>query len=135
MTDIDTAKWGFPVNDPDSAVGAGWFVEVDGIRVAELTDPRCQPDTPFWLSYVIVPSMEDSSLREQLFDLKFWHSGRATFRSRKFGVLAEGVLISGVPPCPETHRIIARGFHVHLDPGPGLFERFVGLFRGQNHDA
>jgi hypothetical protein len=34
MTDVDTAKWGVPVEDRDSAVGAGWFVE-----------PRCQKDS------------------------------------------------------------------------------------------
>src|SRR5947207_3155968 len=110
MTD-DEIKWGVPVNDPDSAIGAGWFVEVEGQCVAELTEPRCQVDTPHWLSYVIVPQSGDIKMREQLFDLEFWHSGRAKFRSRKFGVVADGVLISGIPPCPQTRRIIARGFH------------------------
>ncbi len=131
----DVAKWGIPVNDPDSAIGAGWFVEVDGCRVAELTQPRGQVDTPHWLSYVIVPLTDDPRLREQLLTLEFWHSGRAEFRSRRFGVLAAGVLVGGTPPCPDTHRIIARGFHVHLDPGRSLVERFVGLFKRRSHDA
>jgi hypothetical protein len=131
----DIVMWGFPVNDPDSAIGAGWFVEVDGQRVAELTEPRAQPDTPFWLSYVIVPTTDDIAQREELFSLDFWHSDRPAFRSRKFGVLAEGVLISGIPPCPETRRIIARGFHVRIDPGASLVDRVVGLFTKRDHDA
>lgn len=131
----DIVKWGIPVKDLDSAIGAGWFVEVDGKQVAELTEPRYQIDTPHWLSYVIVPKTDDSKTREQLFNLEFWHSGRAAFRSRKFGVLAKGVLISGVPPCPETHRIIARGFHVYIDPGPSLVERLVGLFTRRDHNG
>src|SRR5687767_7854250 len=75
----DVAKWGVPLTDVDSAFGAGWFVEVDGQQVAELTEPRCQIDTPHWLSYVIVPQTADLKMREQLFDLRFWHSGRAAF--------------------------------------------------------
>jgi hypothetical protein len=131
----DDILWGVPVNDPESAIGAGWFVEVDGRCVAELTEPRVEADKPHWLSYVIVPQTDDVKMREQLFDLQFWHSGRASFRSRKFGVLAEGMLISGIPPCPNTHRIIARGFHIRIDPGPSLIERFAGVFRKGDHGA
>ncbi len=131
----DVIKWGVPVNDPDSAIGGGWFVEIDGQRVAELTEPRCQVDTPHWLSFVVVPLTDDTTVREQLFTLEFWHSGKASFRSRKFGVLSSGVLVSGVPPCPNTHRIIARGFNVQLDPGPSLFERLLRLFKRGAHGA
>lgn len=124
----DVVKWGAPVTDVDSAIGAGWFVEVDGKCIAELTEPRCQIDTPHWLSYVIVPRTDNPELRAQLLDLSFWHSGRPAFRSRKFGVLATGVLISGVPPCPETRRLIARGFFVQIDQtspfrGRSIFKR------------
>jgi hypothetical protein len=135
-TPPDIIKWGVPVNDPDSAVGAGWFVEVDGQRVAELTEPRCQVDTPHWLSYVIVPLTDDPKMREQLYDLRFWHSERPAYRSRKFGALALGALVSGVPPCPETHRIIIlRGPYIHLDPGPSLVDRVVGLFKRGRDNA
>ena len=122
-------KWGIPVDDPDSAIGAGWLVELDGQRVAELTEPRCQVATPHWLSYVVVPLTDDPKISEHLFDLAFWQSDRPKFRSRKFGVLASGMLMSGVPPCPETHRIIIRGPCLDLDPGPGLIERFIHLFK------
>ena len=127
-----TAKWGYPLNDPDSALGAGWIVELDGQRIAELTEPRYAPNSPFWLSYVIVPLTDDPKARGLLFDLAFWQGDRPKLRSRKFGVLASGMLMSGIPPCPETNRIIVRGPYIHLDPGPGLVEKFVGLFKRRN---
>jgi hypothetical protein len=124
----DVIDWGVPVNDPESAIGGGWFVELDGRPIAELTEPRCQPDAPFWLSYVVVPLTEDPKERAQLFTLEFWHSGKAAFRSRKFGVLALGVFISGVAPCPRTHRIIGRGFRVELAPQPHPIAQWVRSF-------
>ena len=63
------------MKDADSAIGAGWFVEVDGHAIAELVEPRRQVDTPHWLSYVIVPLTCDSEIKEQLSTLEFWHSG------------------------------------------------------------
>jgi hypothetical protein len=125
----DVAKWGVPVNDPDSAIGAGWFVEVDGRRVAVLSDVRCQIETPHWLSYVITPLTEDAQEKAQLLALEFWRSDKPKYRSRKFGVLSSGALVSGIPPCPETQRIIMRGPYIDLDPGPSLVERAVALFR------
>src|SRR3989442_1601740 len=53
--------------------------------------------------------------------------------SRAFGVDASEVLVGGTPPCRETRRIIATGIHVHLDPGPSLVERFVGLSPSFNY--
>ncbi len=127
--DAASIRWGIPVVETDSAVGAGWFVELDGQRIAELTEPRCQVETPHWLSYVVVPLTDNPKIKEQLFELAFWQEDKLKFRSRKFGVLASGMLMSGCPPCPETHRIICRGLHIHVDAGPSLVERFVGLFR------
>ena len=135
-TDPETRKWGVIVDSPDSAIGGGWFVEVDDRRIAELTEPRCDMATPFWLSYVIVPLTEDPEERARLFTLDFWHSSKIAYRSKKFGVVSSVVLVGGTPPCPETHRIIMRGFHVELDPGPSLVERFIGLFKRRNrHDG
>ena len=48
-----------PIIDLDSAIGAGWFIEVDGRRVAELTEPMYESGSQFWYSYVIVPTQEE----------------------------------------------------------------------------
>jgi hypothetical protein len=136
-SDAETAKWGVPV-DPDGAAGGGWSVEVDGRPIALLSEARCQLETPHWLSYVITPLTEDAQERAQLLTLQFWHSDRPKYRSRRFGVIASGALVSGIPPCPHTHRLIMRGPYVQLDPGPSLVERVIALFKkrdpGKSHD-
>jgi hypothetical protein len=76
-----------PVDDPDSAVGGGWFIEVNGKRVAELTEPMYVMGSQFWHSYVIVPLTDNPLEREDLFTKTFWDRN-PVFRSRKFGVVA-----------------------------------------------
>ena|ERR1700677_3624174 len=116
-----------PVTDPDSAIGAGWFIEVDGRRVAELTEPMYESGSQFWFSYVIVPITDDPQEKAQLLSGEFWTSGKAIFRSRTFGVVAPDALPSMTPPSPDTHRISVRGLQLQLDPGPSLVEK-VGKF-------
>ena len=118
-----------PVDDPDSAIGAGWFVEVDGQRVAELVEPMYMSGGQFWVSYVIKPVTEDPHETARLFSGEFWTSGKAVFRSRKFGVVAPNVLPSMTPPTPDTHRIAMRGLHLQIEPGPGLVEKVAKFFK------
>lgn len=106
-----------PVDDPDSAVGAGWFVEIDGRRVAELTEPMYESGSQFWFSYVIVPKTNDPQENAALFSGEFWSSGKAVLRSRKFGFVASNALPSSTPPDPDTHRMLFRGLHLQLDRG------------------
>lgn len=118
-----------PINDPDSAIGAGWFIEIDGRRVAELTEPMYVSESQFWYSYVIVPATDDPQEKERLFSLDFWTSGKIAFRSRKFGAIAPHAFSSMTPPDPETRRIIVRGLHLKLDPGPSIIEIVARLFK------
>jgi hypothetical protein len=118
-----------PIADPDSAIGAGWFIEVDGRRVAELSEPMYVSGSRFWYSYVIVPITADLKEKERLFSGEFWTSGKAVFRSRKFGVVAPHALPSMTPPNQDTYRISVRGLQVELDPGPSLFEKMSKFFK------
>jgi hypothetical protein len=118
-----------PIDDPDSAVGAGWFVEIDGRRVAELTEPMYESGSQFWISYVIVPTTNDPEEKSALLSGEFWSSGKAVFRSRKFGVVAPNAFPSTAPPEPDTHRMQFRGLYVQLDRGPSLIEMLVKFFK------
>ena len=127
-----------PVTDKDSAVGAGWFIELDGKRLAELDEPMYESGSQFWCSYVIRPLVDDIAERALLFSKEFWDDGRAVFRSRKFGVIAPNALTAARTPDPDTHRISVRGLQLQRDPGPSLVERLFRLFkrlRKRGHDA
>jgi hypothetical protein len=118
-----------PVDDPDSAIGAGWFIEVDGRCVAELAEPMYVSGSQFWYSYVIVPLTTNSQEKDLLFSQDFWVSGKAVFRSRKFGVVAPNALPASAPPSLDTHRIMVRGLHIQIDFGPSLIEKAAGFFK------
>jgi hypothetical protein len=118
-----------PADDPDSAIGAGWFVEVDGRRVAELVEPTCVMSSQSWYSYVIVPATNDPQDREQLFSGKFWTSGKPVFRNRKFGVVASRALPSMTPPDPDTRRISIRGLYIRLNASSGVIDRVAQFFQ------
>ena len=127
-----------PVTDKDSAVGAGWFIELDGRRLAELDEPMYESGSQFWCSYVIRPLIDDAAERALLLSKEFWDGGKAVFRNRKFGVIAPNAFTANCAPNPDTHRILVRGLQLQLDPGPSLVERFFGLFkrlRKRGHDA
>jgi hypothetical protein len=98
-------------------LAAGWSVELDGEPIAALSSPTREMDAPYWMTYVIEPLTEDPALKAQLFDLAFWQSGKLAYRSRKLGVLAEGVIVGDVPVCPRTRRITVRGFTVAAQSG------------------
>src|SRR2546422_368980 len=69
----ETSRWGVPINDPDSAIGAGWDLELDGQRVAELTDPR-HPIGEFWFSYRFTPLTSNPEVLNRLYAPDDWHS-------------------------------------------------------------
>lgn len=117
-----------PVTDKDSTIGAGWFIEHDGRRLAELVEPMYVSGSQFWCSYVIRPLVDDAAERAFLFSKEFWVGGKGVFRSRKFGIIAPNALTANCAPDPETHRVSLRGLHIQIDPGPSLVERFFGLF-------
>src|SRR5579872_4524820 len=109
-----------PVNDTDSAIGGGWFIEADGRRVAELIEPMYQSGSQFWYSYVVKPLIDDPQEKARLLTSEFWHTGKLVFRSRKFGAVAPNAFAALAPPDSETHRIAVRGLYLELSPGLSL---------------
>ena len=118
-----------PVEDSESAIAAGWLIEVDGRQVAELTEPMYVSGSQFWFSYVIVPVTTNPPEQAQLLTAEFWSSGKAVFRSRKFGIVAPNALPSITPPCPDTHRLSVRGLHLQMEPGPGMAKKMAGFLK------
>src|SRR5438128_6180541 len=64
---------------------SGWYVEVDGQRVAVLTDPRCQD--MFWDTYRLQPLTSDPGAMDQFYSAEFW-SGRVVYRNCEFDAIA-----------------------------------------------
>lgn len=119
-----------PIDDPDSVIAAGWYVEVDGRRMAELTEPMYVTGSQFWFSYVMVPVSADPEDQERLFTAEFWSNGKAVFRSRKLGVVAVNALPSMTPPSKKTRRLLVRGLHVQLNGGDSVVQKAIRLFKG-----
>jgi len=125
--DRESIQWGMPIVDPDSAIGAGWYLELNGERVAELTEPRYRMGE-FWYSYRLTPLTTDPVVLDRLYNKDEWESCRVGFRSRKFGVLAPHAWTSQ-PPSRETGRVWVRSLDLQLDPGPSIVERFVSFLK------
>jgi len=118
-----------PINDPESAIGAGWLVERDERVLAELTEPMYVSGSQFWYSYQIIPITNDPAEIEELTTSKFWRSDKIIFRSRKFGVIAPTALTSQDSPCSESHRVKLRGMHIKVDMGETLVEKLMAFLK------
>ena len=71
----------------------GWYVEVEGRRVALLTDP--QWEDMFWMTYRVEPLTDDIDERALLRTAEFWHSGKIVYRNRRFGAVAPHAFAGG----------------------------------------
>jgi hypothetical protein len=91
----------------------GWYVEVEGRRLAALTDPQYYD--MFWDSYRLEPLTTDPAELEMLFSADFWdHCGGITFRSRAFGEVAPNAfpsLLAGAV-LQQTGRLVVRGLYL-----------------------
>jgi hypothetical protein len=100
----------------------GWFVEHQGRRVAQLTDPRYADQ--FWLRYRIEPLTGDLAEREELLNSPDpWISCDFVYRSRRFGEVAELAFSAG-QPVGEPGRVLMRALYLAID-GPSLWERVL----------
>ncbi len=61
---------------------SGWYVEIDGRKLARLVDP--QFEDMFWITYRLEPLTEDSTDRALLNSAEFWHSGKVVYRNCEF---------------------------------------------------
>ena len=111
---------------------AGWYVEHEGRRIAELTDPR--PADMFWFSYKIDPLVEDPGQRADLLDSRLhWDQCDFVFRNRAFDQTASGFVAAAQPPF-ENGRALMHGLYLNIGH-PSFWERFLLLLRGSRAAA
>jgi hypothetical protein len=101
---------------------AGWFVEDNGRRIAQLTDPRFED--MFWYSYKIEPLTEDPAEREELLTSPDrWLACKFVYRSRQFDSVAETAFPAG-QPFPEPGRVLMRALYLWVGD-PSLWDRLL----------
>jgi hypothetical protein len=86
---------GRPILDCDDE----WWLEVDGERIALLTDRR--REEMFWSSFLLLPAKDDPVQLQQLGDKEFWLQlarENCTFRSRSHGLVATFAFPARDPP-------------------------------------
>ena len=95
----------------------GWYVEVEGRKLAVLTDP--QWDDMFWVSYRMEPLTEDAEERALLYTAEFWYCGKVVYRNREFDdVVSAFVGGPGYGPVAETGRLSMRGLYLMVPDHP-----------------
>lgn len=91
---------------------AGWYVEREGRRVAELDCTR--REEMFWDSYRIVPICEDiNEQRQMLVDKLYWLNADVEFRSRAADEVAECAFIAS-DVFTEDGRLLVRALYFPL---------------------
>lgn len=110
----------------------GWYVELEGVRVAELVD--CQGQQMFWDAYRIVPLENELGIRDQLFQRAFWDNSQLlTFRNRKFGDIAESAW-PAAKVFDEEGRVVMRSLYLSIS-APTWFDGWVlWWLKRKNHD-
>lgn len=86
----------------------GWYVELAGVRVAELTD--AQWSDMFWDSYAITAIPGDGT--SPIFDDDNWRYCRFKFRSRRTGELVSTAFAGRLPPIVRDGRVVIRGLYL-----------------------
>lgn len=104
---------------------AGWFVEIDGRRVAALKSPQWYD--MFWDSYEIEPLTEDAGERRRILtDIQWWDSDVLVYRSRDFDDIAENAFAGG--DFVEEARLVFRGLYL-VTEDPNGWESLVMYWR------
>lgn len=102
----------------------GWFVEKDGVVVAELVDPQWE-DT-FWCGYR-VQALEGASLPDEVFTTAFWHGTGLVFLNRVTAEVVRAAFAGGEIPTRDRPRVSMRGLYSGLRPTH--IERAILWFR------
>lgn len=99
----------------------GWYVELGGRRVAELTDPK--PEDMFWVSYAVSSLPEDEPTRNAVFADEFWKRPDLVYRNRVTGEVPPNAFQGGPPPSNERPRVAMRALYSSLTPS--RYERLL----------
>lgn len=90
----------------------GWYVEVDGRKVARLVDP--QWEDMFWVTYRLEPLTDDPQEKALLYTNEFWDSGKHVYRNCEFDEKAPDAFTCGSPGTRllEMSRISMRSLYL-----------------------
>jgi hypothetical protein len=127
MTAVDASERELRLKTFESRFGRrfGWYVELDGRQIAELTDP--QSEDMFWVNYAVTPLADDESTREALFTDAFWKRTDLVYRNRFTGEVPPKAFQGGPPPSKERPRVSMRALYSSLTPT--RYERLLLWFR------
>ena len=115
-------RWRMRVFQSNYGRDGGWYVELDGRRIALLTD-QCF-EQMFWDNCALTPLVEDPTERERLMsDSKWWHQTDLKFRSREFDVYTDYAFASG-NVFSATGRVSMRGLYIHILPHMTSWEEY-----------
>ena len=114
--------------ESDWAQGAGWYVEDDGRRVAQLSSPEYED--MFWCSFAVEPLVEDPAELRLLQTPEYWLERELVYRSKRFGDIAENAMPAG-RVFSQAGRVIMRGLYLHMGT-PTRLERFLLWSRKQD---
>lgn len=110
---------------------AGWYVEENGRRIAQLVDAHFED--MFWDSYSIEPLVDSAEERlDLLTSSRRWLECGFAYRSRRFNMVAELAFPGGHGP--KSGRILMRGLCLQIG-SPSLVERFQLWWRGYREAA
>ena len=92
----------------------GWWIEVEGRRIARLEDPRFED--MFWDSYRLLPLTDHPEDRRLLHCKDFWDACKAVYRNCEFDEVVPGAFASGSAEIRlrETGRLAVRGLYLDL---------------------
>lgn len=100
------------LEDTNYGRSQGWDLELGGVVVAHLDDPRFED--MFWFSYTLVPLTSDPALAELLLSDAFWrgHGWHGlVFRSRALGIAADAAF-PALTPFVAPGRLMMRGLYI-----------------------
>lgn len=92
----------------------GWYVEIDGRRTAELTDPRFED--MFWFNYAVTSLAEDEPTRAAIFTAAFWQRTDLVYRNRVTGEMVPNAFQGGAAQSRERPRVSMRALYSSLTP-------------------
>jgi hypothetical protein len=95
----------------------GWYVELDGTPVGELSDARFED--MFWYSYAV--NEIGTAAGSPVYEDGLWNACRFTFRHRFSGEVVNEAFCGGKPPFVRNGRVLMRA--LYLLPNTAL-ERF-----------
>jgi hypothetical protein len=100
----------------------GWYVEMDGRRVAELSDPLF---VDMFLESYRIEALVVEEKERMLTDIQWWSPEKLVFRNREFGEVAENAFAGGTL---DDGRITMRGLYL-CEKEPNMWESLVLWWR------